>query len=254
MQEAILPKALERLIANSKRDLVEKQNFFQEIKSQNSKVLSCFNSSNVKGDIAHPSLSGKGNVLIRGCNSEAINSKISINGDGNIIFIGPHSRLSNADIRINCSNSVFYFGGFTTVESMTTILSGDEGKIEIGDFCMLSARIIIDRSDHHSIYDLATGNKINLDQDVIISDHVWIGRDVRISKGASIGKDSIIGQSSLVTGKTLPGCAYGGVPAKLIREGVTWSRMKCNTLEEMKESDRHKKFLTMVEDVKQRTK
>ncbi len=254
MQEAILPKALERLIANSKRDLVEKQKFFQEIKSQNSKVLSCFNSSNVKGDIAHPSLSGKGNVLIRGCNSEAINSKISINGDGNIIFIGPHSRLSNADIRINCSNSVFYFGGFTTVESMTTILSGDEGKIEIGDFCMLSARIIIDRSDHHSIYDLATGNKINLDQDVIISDHVWIGRDVRISKGASIGKDSIIGQSSLVTGKTLPGCAYGGVPAKLIREGVTWSRMKCNTLEEMKESDRHKKFLKMVEDVKQRTK
>lgn len=254
MQEAILPKALERLIANSKRDLVETQHYFQEIKSQNSNVLSCFRSSNVKGDIAHPSLSGKGNVLIRGCNSESINSKISINGNNNIIFIGPHSRLSNADIRISCSNSIFYFGGFTTVESMTTILTGDEGKIEIGDFCMLSARIIIDRSDHHSIYDSATGQKINLDQDVIISDHVWIGRDVRISKGALIGKDSIIGQSSLVTGQTLPGCAYGGVPAKLIREGVTWSRMKCNSLEEMLESDRHKKFLKAVEDVKQRTK
>ncbi|WP_338746421.1 acyltransferase [Pseudomonas putida] len=254
MQEAILSKALERLIASSKSDLLETTEFFQEYKSTNSKVLSCFSSTNVKGDITHPSLSGRNNILLRGCNSESTNSKITINGENNIIFIGPHSRLSNSDIRINCSNSIFYFGGFTTVESMTTILSGDGGKIEIGDYCMLSARIIIDRSDHHSIYDLESQKKINLDQDVIIEDHAWIGRDVRISKGAMIGKDAIIGQASLVTGKIQSSCAYGGVPAKLIREGVTWSRMKCNSLEEMIESDRHKKFLKMVENVKQRTK
>ncbi|BDM24253.1 hypothetical protein KMS_R40100 [Pseudomonas sp. LRP2-20] len=253
MQGSILQAALDRLTAKSRSELVEAVQHFNENKSANPSVLSCFASTQVKGDITHPALAGKGNVLIRGSNSESNNSKISINGNNNIIFLGPHSRLSNADIRINCNHSILYFGGFTTVESMTTILSGDEGKIEIGDFCMLSARIIIDRSDHHSIYDTATGQKINLDQDVIISDHAWIGRDVRISKGAFIGQDAIIGQSSLVTGHVLPGCAYGGVPAKLIREGVTWSRMKCDTLDQMRESDRHQKFLKSVEHIKSRT-
>ena len=232
--------------------LVEDHNFYSGKATQHNDKLVQACSDGVSGELLQHSISGKGNVIIRGKNSSSSKSSLLINGDNNIIFLGPHSRLNNSSIRITCSNSIFYFGAFSTVESMTALLSGNDGKIEIGDFCMLSARIIIDRSDHHSIYDLSTGHKINEDRDVEISDHVWISRDVRVSKGSVIGKNSIIGQASLVTGTLKSSCAYGGVPAKCLREGVTWSRMKSNSIEEMENSDRHKSFLLSVEDIKNR--
>ena len=252
MQDEVIAKLLQRLKLAVPGKIIENSGFYSRVSGTNTAASVVFSSDHVTGEILHPIASGKGNTVIRGHKSESNKSKISFTGNNNIVFLGPHSRLNNADIRITCSDSILYFGAFSTVESMTVILSGDGGKIEIGDFCMLSARIIIDRSDHHSIYDTKTGQKINSDQDVVISDHVWISRDVRISKGSFVGKDSIIGQASLVTGSVKSGCAYGGVPARCLREDVTWSRMKAGSLDEMENSDRHKRFIKSVVDIKLR--
>lgn len=252
MQDEALGNILKRLKTAVSGKIIENAGFYSMAPSANAASPVAFMSDNVKGEILHPIASGKNNTVVRGHKSESNKSRISFTGNNNIVFLGPHSRINNADIRITCSDSILYFGAFTTVESITVILSGDGGKIEIGDFCMLSARIIIDRSDHHSIYDTKTGQKINTDQDVTISDHVWISRDVRISKGSFVGEDSIIGQASLVTGNVKSGCAYGGVPARCLREDVTWSRMKAESLDEMENSERHKRFLKSVEDIKLR--
>lgn len=246
MQGVNSDRMWERLATAVPGKLVESQKHYT-IPAQVGKGIKLFTSDMTKGVFTHPLMSGSGNSLIRGHKSETSNSKISFSGNNNILFFGANSRVNNADIRITGSNCVFYFGAFSTVENMTVILSGDGGKIVVGDYCMLSARIIIDRSDHHSIYDLETGAKINDDSDVTISDHVWISRDVRISKGATIGRDSIIGQASLVTGNLEGGNVYGGVPARCLRRGVTWSRMKSGSISEMETSERHKKFIQSVE-------
>lgn len=232
--------------------LIEREEFYSRVDHPQQKHFETFVSEDVNGDIAHPFLDGKNNKLIRGFKSKSTGAKISFLGSNNIVFLGPHSRFNNASIRITASNSIFYFGAFSTVESLTAILSGTDGKIEFGDHCMLSARIIVDRSDHHSIYDASTGLKINFDQDVVVSDHVWIGRDVRISKGSRIGSDTVIGQAALISGELSAGCAYGGVPARCLRENITWSRMSSPSVHEMTETDRHDRFLKAVEAVKAR--
>jgi acetyltransferase-like isoleucine patch superfamily enzyme len=254
MKDVGLDTLLGRIGLKAPGKLVEALGYYSEQSSKFAGSLRVFCSAQVKGDVSHPTLAGKGNALIRGYKSESNNSKISFSGQNNIVFFGPHSRVNNSDIRITANNSIFYFGAFSTVESMTVILSGDEGKIEIGDYCMLSARIIIDRSDHHSIYDTETGERINDDKDVTISDHVWISRDVRISKGSWVGSNSVVGQASLVTGRLESGNAYGGVPARCLREGITWSRMKSNSIKDMEKSDRHINFLKSVQFIKDRSR
>jgi len=54
---------------------------------------------------------------------------------------------------------------------------------------------------------------------------VWIGHDVSILPGAKIGDGCVIGAKSLVTGKEFkPFNLLAGNPARVVREGVTWSR------------------------------
>jgi acetyltransferase-like isoleucine patch superfamily enzyme len=52
---------------------------------------------------------------------------------------------------------------------------------------------------------------------------VWIGRDVIVTGHVDVGHDAVIGAKSLVRGqKVAPHTAVGGVPARVLREGVTW--------------------------------
>lgn len=211
-----------------------------------------YRSERVQGDITATISRGEGNALIRGLESMSTRSNLTISGSRNVLFLGPYSRLNNADIRITGNDGVFFFGAFATVESMVVMLTGEGGRISIGDHCMLSARIIIDRSDHHGIYDTATGARINHDRDVEIHDHTWLGRDVRVGKGAVIERDSIVGQGSVVSGRLKAGCIHAGAPAKPIREGVTWSRMKAESLGAMEASTRHQDFLRRVDALGER--
>jgi acetyltransferase-like isoleucine patch superfamily enzyme len=100
-----------------------------------------------------------------------------------------------------------------------------DGKVRIGRDCMLSDDINISATDQHAIVDLETGVHLNKDKrDVIIGDHVWIGRRVSVLSGITIGHGAIIGAGSIVTRDVPPQCAVGGNPARLIRRNVTWSR------------------------------
>lgn len=219
--------------------------------SENRPEFNLYESTEVNGKIKINANHGKNNHVLCGRNSQiAENSKIDFSGNNNLVIIGAYSSFLGADIRVIGDNNIFYFGAFSTVGSIIVMLTGQEGKISIGDFCMLSSRIIIDRSDHHSIYDLSTGEKINQDQDVNISNHVWIGRDVRINKGSRINKNSIIGQGAIVAGELSENTLFAGVPARAIRSNVTWSRMKSNNLQEMESSQRHQDFLVKVEKFK----
>nr|WP_228017355.1 hypothetical protein [Synechocystis sp. LEGE 06083] len=111
---------------------------------------------------------------------------------------------------------------------------------------MISSRVIVDNSDHHAIYDKDSRVRINPDQDVLVENNVWVGRDVRINKGAVIGSGAVVAQGAIVSGLLPKNSICGGVPAKQLKPNITWSRMACSSVDEMEESERHKVYLKRV--------
>jgi acetyltransferase-like isoleucine patch superfamily enzyme len=76
----------------------------------------------------------------------------------------------------------------------------------------------------HRLEDVETGARINsYGAHVRFGRHVWLGRDVIISGHVEIGDGAVVGMRSMVRGqKVPPQTAVAGVPARVIREGVTW--------------------------------
>ncbi len=90
-------------------------------------------------------------------------------------------------------------------------------EISIGDYCAISHDFTIMDSDAHSL------GKDNPAKAVRIGNHVWIGTRVTILKGVTIGDGAVIAAGAVVTRDVPAGTLVGGVPARVIKENVTWS-------------------------------
>lgn len=131
--------------------------------------------------------------------SEArIAGRIELCGDGNTVTIGARTRIS---------------GAFLGAHNGTSIV--------IGSDCLFSTEIDIRTTDSHGIYD-AAGRRINPDKDVVVADWVWLGLGVTVLKGSRIGADCVIGARALVAGDIPPNSVAAGIPAHVIKRGVTW--------------------------------
>ena len=78
-------------------------------------------------------------------------------------------------------------------------------------------------TDQHPIFK-NDGGRINQSADVRIGNHVWIGADAMICKGVTIGEGAIIGTRSVVTKDIPPYTIAAGIPAKVVKTDVRWSR------------------------------
>jgi len=99
------------------------------------------------------------------------------------------------------------------------------GKLVVGEDCMF-ANAFIHVGDNHAVIDLDSGQPINYSHhpQVIIKDHVWIASRVTIFADSLVEPGSILGAGAIVKGN-FPGCALiVGVPARPVREGVSWTR------------------------------
>jgi acetyltransferase-like isoleucine patch superfamily enzyme len=88
--------------------------------------------------------------------------------------------------------------------------------VEIGDDCGIGDNVTIADSDHHSI----DGN--NPTAPIVIGNHVWIASNAMICKGVTIGDGAVVAAGAVVRNDVPPHCLVGGVPAKVIREGIEW--------------------------------
>jgi acetyltransferase-like isoleucine patch superfamily enzyme len=91
---------------------------------------------------------------------------------------------------------------------------------------MLSSNVEIRSSDGHSILDQKTGERLNPAKNVTIGDHVWLGAGVKVMKGARLGSRSVVAAAAIVTGDVPEGSIVVGIPARVLRNGVTWDRRR----------------------------
>lgn len=91
-------------------------------------------------------------------------------------------------------------------------------SITIGDNVYISENVTIRDSDNHPI----KGGSEIVTAPINIGNNVLIGINSTILKGVTIGDGAVVAANSLVNKSVPPRTLVGGVPAKVIRENVTW--------------------------------
>jgi acetyltransferase-like isoleucine patch superfamily enzyme len=163
---------------------------------------------------------GAGHSVRCGAGTRLDTCRLQLVGKSNAVVIGSHCDLK-LKVRIRTNGAMVEIGDRTTI--LGAELDVRERKhISIGRDCMVSRMVWITTSDMHPIYDTQTGKRVNPGKDVVIHDHVWIGRGAKILKGAVIGAGSVIGTGAIVAGTIPESCVAVGVPAKVIRRGIVW--------------------------------
>lgn len=204
------------------------------------------NLSSVKGFVKglHPSNRlriASGNTI--DLTGDRLNTRVLVDGAGNKVAIHASVRLRNLSIEIRGANNLLTIGEGCVVQRGSIELFGDGNeirigpdgqivdasivahwgtRIEIGSNCLFSSEVDVRTTDSHSILD-ESGARINKDMDVKLGDRVWLGRRASVVKGAEIGDDAVIGTMAVVAGVIPSNCVAGGIPAKVIRQGTTWS-------------------------------
>ena len=93
----------------------------------------------------------------------------------------------------------------------------DNGKVRMGDNCMLAPNVSIYTAGH-ALYPDSRNLGYEYGIDVTIGNNVWIGGNTVILPGINIGNNVVIGAGSVVT-KDIPAWSFAaGNPCKVIRK------------------------------------
>lgn len=110
--------------------------------------------------------------------------------------------------------------GKITIGDFCLIAPGVEitslASITIGDNCMIAADVLIHDCDWHGLYNRL--RPFRCQSPVTLADNVWIGTRAIITKGVSIGENSVIGAGSIVTKDIPANCVACGNPAKVVKQ------------------------------------
>ena len=153
-----------------------------------------------------------------------------------IYFRGEHNVLTiEKDVAVIHLQILFGSYGSCSIGARTELL-GDNffvsgAKLVIGRDCLFAANVTLRTHDGHHIFDLFTKKGINIPQDVVIGNQVWIAYGATLLGGARIGNGSVIGAGSITSSEFGDHTVIAGSPAKIIRENICWSKdseEKCN--------------------------
>jgi acetyltransferase-like isoleucine patch superfamily enzyme len=175
-------------------------------------------------------------IYKRGNQSTISNLQLDIaSSQGNItIFVGNsnaevkfgENSFGNYNLRLwrNCKVLI----GDNTSANGIMIICADSDFIT-GSDCMFSSGILIQSADQHGLVDLKTGEIFNhKNRQIILGDHVWLGRNSTLMPDVNVGNGSIVGTGAIVTSDIPEKAIAVGVPARIVRTDVTWSRSPDN--------------------------
>ena len=105
------------------------------------------------------------------------------------------SGYTNNDVEINCTK-----------------------EITIGHNVAISKGVIIRDSDSHVL----NNQPENMTAPIQIGNHVWIGLRAIILKGVTIGDGAVVAAGAVVTSDVPANSVVAGVPARVIKNNITW--------------------------------
>lgn len=185
-------------------------------------------------------LVANGNVEIRGARNIRGSRKPVYIGIKQVGFESRHDRTL-----INCRGRLRFLGGFSIgrgcrfdVGPGAEVVLGDGSYInsgslivimhgmEIGRDCAISWNCqFLDENFHQVNYpDGPARRAIGERNKIVLGDRVWVGCNAIFLPGAEIASDCIVAANSVVTKAfQKSGCLIGGNPARVLREGVSWT-------------------------------
>jgi len=154
-----------------------------------------------------------------------------------------HVKLYGSGIRIG--EHIHIIAASDRKVALTTWnFAGEQGHIDIGDYClicpgvridsansivignncMLAAGAYVTDADWHDHYDRT--RPIGKSAPVVLEDNVWIGEGAMVAKGVTIGANSIVGARALVVRDVPANTIVGGNPAELLKTLDTGKALK----------------------------
>jgi acetyltransferase-like isoleucine patch superfamily enzyme len=168
----------------------------------------------------HPGLPEPQNVCLI-LNGKATYS-LMLWGNGGVIYLSDQSDLANAHLALGGGG--IFVGNGVRATARLTINCRNQGIVALDEDILIGSDVKFMTDDCHTIISTNDGRRLNPFGGVIqIGKHVWIADEVRIMGDSSIQRDCIIGAGAFVR-RTFDqaGIVLAGVPAKVIRENVTW--------------------------------
>jgi acetyltransferase-like isoleucine patch superfamily enzyme len=170
-------------------------------------------------------LTGRNNHLVVAPDARLGHLVIDFDCDNGYVQIGPSSGVPpfTAAIRVGQDSRVII--GRNVSATTTVAMSATEGTtITVGEDVMFASENQVRADDGHPIFDVHTGQRVNVSRSIHIGNHVWVARGAVLLGGALVGDGSVIGYGSIVT-KAIPNnCIAAGIPARVVRRDIAWER------------------------------
>ena len=98
-------------------------------------------------------------------------------------------------------------------------------RIEFGDNVLTSWDNLIMDTDFHRITELEKNTDSEIEKDVIVGNHVWIGCRATLLKGTHILDNSVVAAGTVVSKKIKEASVLlAGNPSEIKRRGITWEQ------------------------------
>jgi carbonic anhydrase/acetyltransferase-like protein (isoleucine patch superfamily) len=138
--------------------------------------------------------------------------------------IGP-GYVTLTELFLRSAHQFLFWGqGATAVGCSVELEGGAEGLV-VGDDALISNGVWVRNHDMHALYDVRTGAHIGRPPiTTVLERHVWLGQDVLLLGCERIGMGSVIGARALVREPIPPRVAAVGMPARVLRQDVSWGR------------------------------
>ena len=155
------------------------------------------------------------------CNNVA---SLLLGGDAATVFLGPRSAFTATEIYCGAGSTVVL--NAEVVATRCAIVDARNGGSIVAEPDQLwAAHVYVATDDMHRLEDATNGARLNpYGARIRLGRHVWLGREAIVTGHAEIGEGAVVGTRAMVRGqKVPPRTAVVGCPARVVREGVTWS-------------------------------
>lgn len=151
-------------------------------------------------------------------------TSLLVGGDNAIVFVGRSCAITAGELYCGGDSRIILQG--RVLGTRSAVVDARNGGSVVAELDQLwAADVYIATDDMHRLEDIATGERINpFGAHIRLGEHVWLCRDAVVTGHVEIGAGSVVGMRSMVRGQKVPAnVVMAGSPARIVREGATWS-------------------------------